>query len=106
MAIATMAAMPRIRTGPSATMVATLTEAPSMTIATSSTNFALNPMPGIQHRRGLPGGAHRDAEQDRQHQRLEIGLTGEMHFDRLQQHRHGGDGDAQSDTGQKAVQRE
>ena len=84
-------------------MVATLTDAPSMTIATSSTNLALNAMPGIQ-RGGRPRGAHGDAEQDREDERLEIGLTGEVDFDRLQQHRHSRDGDAQNNTRQKSFQ--
>jgi hypothetical protein len=53
-AIATTEAMPTRRNGPSARTVATLTDAPSMTTAHSSRNFALNVIPGIKRGVGIP----------------------------------------------------
>ena len=47
-AMATTEAMPTRRIGPSASTVATLTDAPSMTTATSSRSFAENAMPGTK----------------------------------------------------------
>ena len=52
-AMATTAAMPTRRIGPSAKTIATLTDAPSMTTATSSRNFALNAMPGTKRFAGV-----------------------------------------------------
>jgi hypothetical protein len=52
-AIATTEAMPTRRNGPSARTVATLTDAPSMTTAHSSRNFALNAIPGMKRGFGI-----------------------------------------------------
>ena len=96
--------MPKISAGPSATMVVKLTEAPSMTMANSSTNFGAKADARSPQRPGLPRRAHRNAEQDRQHQRLEIRLAGEMDFDHLQQHRGHGDGDAHRNAREEGAQ--
>ena len=47
-----MQAMPRITSDPSAAIMVMLTDAPSSTMANSSTNLALKPMPSFQL---LPG---------------------------------------------------
>ena len=65
-------------------MVVTLTEAPSMTMAHSSTNLAQKIDAGMPARPRRPDGADRDAEQDRQHQRFEIGLAHGGGFDSLE----------------------
>ncbi len=82
-AIATTEAMPTRRNGPRARTVATLIDAPSMTTAHSSRNFARNAMPGIKPGVGIH--AVRTAMPSRiaKHQRFEIGLTDEVHLHRL-----------------------
>ena len=61
-------------------------------------------MPGSQRGPGFHARAHGDANENRQHQRFEIGLAGEADFDPLQQDRRNGNGDAQDDAGQKLSQ--
>jgi hypothetical protein len=101
MVTATMKAIPTINTGPSAAIIATLTDAPSKTIANSRTNFALKLIPGVQRGPGSQNRPHGHAEKDRENEGFEVGLTREGNFDHLQQGCGAGDRNAKNDAWQK-----
>ena len=66
-----------------------------MTTAHSSKNFALNAIPRNEARLWRPRRSHGNAEQDREHQRFEIGLTDEVDLYRLYQDGNASDRDAE-----------
>ena len=101
MATATTATMPPSRAGPSASTVRTLTEAPSRTTGDFQQRLGAEHDAVVPARPRLPGCADGDAEQDREHQRFEIGLAGEAHFDQLQDGGQGGDEAAEEKAGQE-----
>src|SRR6266566_1591904 len=103
MATATMQTMPTIKIGRSATIAAALTEAPSITIAHSS-KFRADIDAGIKARTWRPRRADRYADQNREHQRFKVGVSDEIGFCRFQKHRREGDGSAEKNAWQKALQ--
>ena len=84
---------------PEAAIAAKLIEAPSSITATSSSCLALKAMPDCQRGAGFQKRAHRHAEQDRDHQRLDIGMLEDAQFRPFEQGRNAGHGDAEENPG-------
>ena len=87
--------MPDSSAGPEATIAPRLIDAPSSTTAISSSVLALNEMPALPDFAGLPQTADGDAEKNRDHQRLDIGMAESRLLPILQDHRDRGDENAE-----------